>query len=304
MALLKIFLLLTVLACVIAHEDNTQKLEDLASELENIKTSQKFAYSALDALETNLNALFSAAVKLKEEEAKTKSEPKPRVEKERKLKHYAKRLTALEENVRVLKSLVDAEGILDDKLIELTTYKLQDVDDLIAETKTLTDAAKDEVKVSLGRVEPTLKSVKETADKRNFNLGGTVFYGGHGSACIEGFYDCGLSESECRAGQCQCLPGLSYDRKSQSCVEECESYGLDFELVPNRVIRGNNSAVFNNVSLDECRQHCVEATHFVCITFDYFNWYDSCYLSEVTKLQEENNWEYNAAGTHFHRNCN
>lgn len=301
MDVFKLLLLLLSLVCVNAHQDNTETLEQLASELNNVKTDQTFVYTALDALETNLNQLVATV-------AEHKDEPEEKIDSgednSRKIKRYTERLKVLEDNVKSLKSFVDAERRLDDSLTELTTVKLEAVDDQISLTKTLTDAVKHEVNVQLGSVEPLMKSVKETADKRNFNLGGAIFYGGHGSACVAGNDDCRLPKTQCRAGQCQCLSGLSYDRKSQSCVEKCESYGLDFELVPNWVIRGNNSAVFDGVSLEECRQLCVNATEFECTTFEYFNWYDSCYLSEVTKLEEDGSWEYNSAGSYFQRNCN
>ena len=188
-------------------------------------------------------------------------------------------------------------------MTDISTGQLVVVDERIDEMRQLTNAAKDEAKVLLGGAEVVLESVKNIADKRNFNLGGAIFYGGHGSACVEGANECHLVSGECRNGQCQCKPGLSYDRKTQSCVENCESYGEDFEVVPNRVIRGNNSAVFEDVSLKECKKNCTEAQDFECVTFEYFNWYRACYLSAITMLEAEDSWEYNSAGNHFQRNC-
>lgn len=304
MAVFRIWLLLVVTAVVSAHEDNTEKLEDLAYELEKVKSDQMYVDKALEALETNLSEMLAAAMKPKEEKAESKIGAGSKDENLSKFRRYIERLKALEEKVKSIKSFVEAERQLDASLTELTTDTLTDVDEKILETKRITDAVKDGVKISLGPVETILQSVKETADKRNFNLGGAVFYGGHGSACIGGNDECRVPKMHCRAGQCQCLPGLSYDRKTQSCVERCDSYGLDFELVPHRIIRGNNSAVYMDIRHEDCRQFCLNTTEFNCITYEYFDWYNDCYLSEITKLEEEEKWEYNSAGCHFQRNCN
>ena len=286
----RIFLTLFTVALVKAHEENADRLEALAEEVDDIKHDQPGINLALDALEQNLNKLVDEKTGTAEEKAK-------------KFERYNTRLSALEENVKYIKSFVDAEKQLDESLTNIYTDQLGVVDERVAKTRQLTEAAKEEATISLGSVEAVLQSVKNMADTRNFNLGGAIFYGGHGSACVEGADECQFAMSECRTGQCQCKPGLSYDRKSQTCVEKCESYGEDFEVVPNRAIRGNNSAVYEDVTLKECRKKCIEAQEFECVTFEYFNWYQVCYLSAITMLEAEDNWEYNAAGNHFQRNC-
>ena len=289
--------------CVNGHPSNTAVLNNLADEIEDIQTGQTDIYSALAALETNLDELVAGIGDEKEEPgAKIGAESKTKMTTS-KLRNFSERLKALEENVKSIKSYVDGERKLDEILTELTTNKLEDVDEQIIEIKRLTNASKNEVKVSLGNVGVILKSVEDTADTRNFHLGGAIFYGGHGCACVRGNEECRDTLMECRAGQCQCIPGLSYDRKTRSCVKYCDFYGPDFEVVPNYVIRGNNSAVYENVSLRECRQMCINTTDFECVTFDYFNRFDACYLSEVTKLEEVDQWEYNGVGSHFQRNC-
>lgn len=286
-----LLLVLLVTVCVKAHEENTDMLNVLAEDLEEIKGGQEDIELAFETLKANLNELVSSKTGSAEDIA-------------RKSAKYDKRLRDLEENVKYIKSYIDAEKRLDDSLVDLTTKKLKEVDEQVAKTRQLTENAKNEADISLGGAEEILQSVKNTADNRNFNLGGAIFYGGHGSACVPGADECQLLRSECREGQCQCEPGLSYDRKTQTCIERCESYGLDFEVVSNRVIRGNNSAVFEDISLQECRQKCIDSEEFQCVTFEYFTWYKVCYLSEITMLEAEENWEYNGAGSHFQRNCN
>ena len=286
----KMFLVFLIVGLVNAHEENADRLETLAEEIEDTKIGQPGIYLALDALERNLNRLVGEKTGTAEEQAI-------------KVEKYRTRLSVLEENVNYIKSFVEEEKLLDKSLTDISTKQLGVADERLDEMKQFTETAKDEARVLLGSAEVELQSVKTIADKRNFNLGGAIFYGGHGSACVEGANECHLASGECRDGQCQCKPGLSYDRKTQSCVEVCESYGEDFEVVPNRVIRGNNSAMYEDVSLKECKKKCVEALDFECVTLEYFNWYRACYLSAITMLEAEESWEYNSAGTHFQRNC-
>ena len=301
MATYTITLLLFGLVLVNGHTKNDRTLDKLSNELKKIEAKQTDIYDALDTLETNLNAMFAGIGGDNDDNRVTVDETARKSGGQ--IAQYAKRLKNLEQNIQSIKNYITGEKQLDAYLRELSTHKLNDIDEQLAKAEEFSDASKAVVRESLASVGVTLNSVRDIADKRNFHLGGAIFYGEHGSSCNEGNDECQAPMMECRAGQCRCISGFSYDRASRSCVEYCDVYGDDFEVVPNYILRGNNSEVHEHASLEDCKGLCRNATDFQCLTFDYFNRFEACYLSEVTKLEENDQWEYNGVGSHFQRNC-
>lgn len=290
---------------VFCHEENVKILEELEVKVGTIKEGQDTIRSGIKSLEDYFLEEFkklSTSEKSRDEKEEP-TEPEDAVT-SLEVKQYVDRLDKLEKNIEAIQSYVNSERETDYFLRGLTGDIGKAFDADMIQVKNLAAGMKKELTDSLGNVNNELKAVEDFANSRNVIIGGVLYYDGIGSPCGPSFDVCRVDKSECRDGKCQCVPGLSHDSLHEECVETCEDgYGNTYQTVHNYIIRGNNNAILNETSLEECKEHCETEESFNCRSFDYFPRWDSCFLSENVKSDAEDAWEYNSAGIHFQRDC-
>ena len=218
-------------------------------------------------------------------------------------KEFEEKLSSLEQQVSALKMYLMQEKKADIQLKVDAQNTINDMKTKVEESKTLTDELKGTVKNSLDDFNTKIDKVNKTAHL-TVNVKGVVFIGSIGSTCSYDAEDCNLPQSECRDRKCQCEIGLSFDNELNQCTDTCKQYGCTFQSARQRIIREFNDKIIENVTLSECKDHCIQETDFLCKSFDYFPRWETCYMSQRTKIDTpEEAWEYNSAGTHFQRDC-
>lgn len=282
--------LLLCFGIVNGHYSNMPKIRQLQEGIESIKKEQTGIYDAMDEIETDISKQIQNLG------------PAPGSTMSTDFDGFDERLTTLEETVDSLKRYLMAEKRKDIVLKSRSEDAIDKINDKVNEATVLVGSTKVDISKRVSEFEDTLKSVNQSA-QRNMNVEGVIMYGGVGTCCSAGNDACAVAKSECRKGRCQCEPGYSYDANAQQCVSTCPTYGTTFQSVEKRVIRGNNDDVVKDIPFSECKQCCLNATDFVCRSIDYFQSMKECYLSSVTKLEAEDNWEYNGIGDHFQRDC-
>ena len=291
------FISVFVLICfgiVNCHYSNIPRITEIEEDIESIKNAQTFIYGAMDTIETDVAqkiqnlGLISA----------TQTTSLDDIDFEK----YEERLVMLEDTIDSLQRYLMTEKRKDIGLKRRSEVSIDQINAKLNEAKELIGSTEAEMTKSVSDFEIQLKSVNKSA-QRNMDVKGVIVYGGVGTSCLTGHDVCVVDKSECRGGRCQCEAGYSYDAFAQQCVTSCKGYGLTFQSVENRVIRGHNDDIVENVSFLECKQHCLNATGFVCRSIDYFERFGECYLSSVTMPEVKDDWEYNSIGCHFQRDC-
>ena len=291
------FVSLFVLVCfglVNCHYSNIPRITEIEEDLESIKNAQTFIYGAMDTIETDV------AKKIQDLglTSATQTTSLDDIDFEK----YEERLVMLEDTVDSLKRYLMTEKRKDIGLKRRSETAIDQINAKLNEANELVGSTKDDMSKSVTDFEIQLRSVNQSA-QRNMDVKGVIVYGGVGTSCLAGHDVCVVGKSECRGERCQCEPGYSYHAFAQECVTSCQDYGPTFQSVENRVIRGHNDDIVENVSFLECKQLCLNATDFVCRSIDYFQSLGECYLSSVTKPEVEGDWEYNSIGCHFQRDC-
>lgn len=260
------------------HYRNIPLIDGLKKDVGELKDSQAEMYDHMDRIENHIMKKLSVD------------------------DTFETRLSDIEGTVDALKTYLTREKRKDIDLIKRSEKAIRQINDKVTEAKDLVKNTKVEISESVSDFEDRLKSVNKSA-QRNINVEGVIMYGGVGTSCSVGSDACAVEKSECRHGRCQCEPGYSYNAHAQECTTSCESFGITFQSVEKRVIRGHNDKVLEGVSLPECKNNCINSVDFICRSFDYFYSMKECYLSSVTALDAEDAWEYNSIGCHFQRDC-
>lgn len=276
------------------HYGNIPKISKLEADIQSVKDETDSIYGAMDQIETK----FQQQIQKLGPVSGTTAKPIGKLD----FDDFEERLTILEDTVDAIKRYLMGEKAKDIELKIRSEDAINQINVKVDEAKLLVGNTKVEISRSVSEFEDALKSVNESA-QRNMNVKGVIRYGGVGTSCSAGNDACVVAKSECREGRCQCEPGYSYDKDAQQCVATCKSYGRSFQSVRKRVIRGHNDDIVENVSFAECKQRCYDADEFVCRSIDYFDSMRECYLSSITKLDAEDDWEYNSIGYHFQRDC-
>lgn len=212
------------------------------------------------------------------------------------------RLTDLEGRVEAIKKYLMKEKKSDMILRVQANNVIEDMRFRVTETDGVILKLKDDVKDTLKEFDNKVVDVNKTAHVK-VNANGAVLYGGIGSSCSTNGGECVTPHSECRGYKCQCEVGLSYDLGTTSCVSECQTYGLTYQSVQKRIIRGHNDKTLEGVKLEECIDTCNTEASFECRSFDYFPQWRSCFLSAKVQADVPEAWEYNMEGYHFQRDC-
>lgn len=273
-----VFLTVFGVSSVIGHYSNVPLIDKLDKDVTELKDSQSKMYGHMDQMETNIMK------KLAVDDT------------------FETRLSDIEETVDALKIYLTREKRRDTELVKRSEKAIRQINHKVTEARDLVANTKVDISKSVSDFENRLVSVKKSAE-RNMEVEGVIRYGGVGTSCSAGNDACAVEKSECRHGRCQCEPGYSYNALTQECTTSCTSYGTTFQSIENRVIRGHNDKVLEGVSFPECKKSCFDADGFVCRSIDYFASMKECYLSSVTALEAEDNWEYNSIGYHFQRDC-
>ena len=276
--ILIVFLVLFCVSSVVGHYSNVPLIDKLDQDVKDLKDSQSKMYEHMDKIETNILQKLSVD------------------------DSFETRLSGIEGTVDALRNYLTREKRRDTDLVKRSEKAIRQINHKVTEAQDLVSDTKVEISKSVSDFEDRLVSVKKSAE-RNMEVEGVIRYGGVGTSCSAGNDACAVEKSECRHGRCQCEAGYSYDAHSQECTATCKSYGNTFQSVAKRVIRGHNDKVLEGVSFPECKKSCTDATDFVCRSIDYFGSLKECYLSSVTALEAESDWEYNSIGYHFQRDC-
>lgn len=282
---------LVISTLVSCHDENENILHDLQERTDEIGEGYEIIHELIQSLN---DTVLEGGI----------PEPRKNETVSLNVKNFIDRLDTLESNIAAIESYVQGERETDTFLRGLSGAIGQAFDDTMQEVKQLADGLRNELKESFVNVNQELTEVEEFSNSRNVIIGGILYYDGIGSACGSSFDVCHVENSACRDDKYQCKLGLSYDGLQQSCVDRCErGYGNTYQTVYNYIIRDNNYDTVNGTSLKECQQRCETDEAFLCRSFDYFPRWNTCYLSEHTKSDADEWWEYNSAGIHFQRDC-
>ena len=276
--LLIVFLTVFGVSSVIGHYSNVPLIDELDKDVRELKDSQSKMYEHMDRIETNIMEKLSVD------------------------DTFETRLSDIEGTVDALKIYLTREKRRDTDLVKRSDKAIRQINQKVTEARDLVANTKVDISKCVSDFEDRLVSVKKSAE-RNMEVEGVIRYGGVGTSCSAGNDACAVEKSECRHGRCQCEPGYNYNKHTQECTTSCTSYGTTFQSIENRVIRGHNDKILEGVSFPECKKNCTDANDFVCRSIDYFASLQECYLSSVTALEAEDDWEYNSIGYHFQRDC-
>ncbi|KAJ8303276.1 hypothetical protein KUTeg_019672, partial [Tegillarca granosa] len=118
--------------------------------------------------------------------------------------------------------------------------------------------------------------------------------------------DCITENAECRKNQCLCVAGYSFSPRERMCKENCSAYGNDFTEVYGYFMNGGNEESILGIPYDACATNCIQATTFVCRTFEYGWSTNNCYLQSITKLDDPSKWYpdiYYGGYAYYQRDC-
>lgn len=291
------FILLGIfVSSVHGHIINRASILKLEDEVNALKREQERMYTMLDALETDLTSKIATHGLGLPGVIETQSLPGMDT-------NYEERLSEMEGKIDAIKTYLMGEKKVDMVLRDRSEGVINQMTDKVTETGTVIEDLKIDVQNSITKFKDMIVDVNRTANVK-INANGAVLYGGIGSACTSNGGECVGEDSECRGGRCQCIPGLSYDVQSRACVESCRKYGETYQSVSRKIIRGFNDDTLKNITLAECKEKCIKETKFTCRSFDYFQHWHTCYLSQSVKSEgTAASWEYNSEGIHFQRDC-
>lgn len=110
-----------------------------------------------------------------------------------------------------------------------------------------------------------------------------------GDACMAAA-ECVTVRTECRQGQCMCIPGYSFSPRTHECLPACSKYGTEFLEIKDHYISKYNLETFQPSTLEECFDLCYNRTAYLCLSVEFEWTAQKCNLANVTVLDVPTRW--------------